>query len=273
VVVPPLRARALARAQFSVSQPVSVRWSSVRRSSSPAGACCDAPLYMLVSLARALACARSAARGPAVCTGWCCASTHHIYAIAVYQPRSFQAATDAGGWSQALWGYRFSRSYRGVRIFRSVGTKSCTRQFSSTSPNPRPYKPPRVNQVLQRSPRVMHTDHGCCSLRCPTGRRLVASSSGGFGRSHLADASPTCRGGHNRRWPQQARPWLSKMGVSLLRSEVGPGRADAGAQITGIRGFARVHSTTKRVVFPAEGRKIDLLPHEVQVYRRSQQVL
>jgi hypothetical protein len=32
--------------------------------------------------------------------------------VCVYQPRPFQAATDAGVWGQALWGYRFSRSYR-----------------------------------------------------------------------------------------------------------------------------------------------------------------
>ena len=45
----------------------------------------------------------------------------------------------------------------------------------------------------------------------------------------------------------------------------GPGRnrADAGAQLTGFRGFARVHSTTKRAVFPADGRKNGLLPYEV----------
>jgi hypothetical protein len=43
--------------------------------------------------------------------------------------------------------------------------------------------------------------------------------------------------------------------------------------MTGIRGFARVHSTTKRVVFEEEGRKIDLLPHEVNFYSRSLQVL
>ena len=55
--------------------------------------------------------------------------------VCVYQSRSFQAATDAGGWGQALWGYRFGRSYRGVRSCRSVGTKSCTRQLSSASLN------------------------------------------------------------------------------------------------------------------------------------------
>ena len=45
----------------------------------------------------------------------------------------------------------------------------------------------------------------------------------------------------------------------------GPGRnrADAGAQLGEIRGFARVHSTTKRAVFPGEGRKIGLLRHEI----------
>ena len=45
----------------------------------------------------------------------------------------------------------------------------------------------------------------------------------------------------------------------------GPGRnrAAAGAQLGEIRGFARVHSTTKRAVFPGEGRKIGLLRHEI----------
>jgi hypothetical protein len=45
----------------------------------------------------------------------------------------------------------------------------------------------------------------------------------------------------------------------------GPGRnrADAEAQLAEIRGFARVHSTTKRAVFPGEGRKIGLLRHEI----------
>ena len=43
----------------------------------------------------------------------------------------------------------------------------------------------------------------------------------------------------------------------------GQNRADAGAQLAEIRGFARVHSTTKRAVFPAEARKIGLLPYEV----------
>jgi hypothetical protein len=33
--------------------------------------------------------------------------------------------------------------------------------------------------------------------------------------------------------------------------------------MTGIRGFARVHSTTKRAVFEEEGRKIGLLPYEI----------
>jgi hypothetical protein len=45
----------------------------------------------------------------------------------------------------------------------------------------------------------------------------------------------------------------------------GPGRnrADAGAQINGIQGFARVHNTTKRGVFVGEGKKNGLLPYEV----------
>jgi hypothetical protein len=50
------------------------------------------------------------------------------------------------------------------------------------------------------------------------------------------------------------------MGLSWL---CGRNRADAGAQLGEIRGFARVHSTTKRAVFVAEGRKIGLLPHEI----------
>ena len=53
----------------------------------------------------------------------------------------------------------------------------------------------------------------------------------------------------------------------------GRNRADAGAQINGIQGFARVHSTTKRAVFPGEGRKIGLLRHQVKVYRRSLHVV
>ena len=45
----------------------------------------------------------------------------------------------------------------------------------------------------------------------------------------------------------------------------GPGRnrADAGAQLGEIRGFARPHRPTKRPVFPGEGRKIGLLRHEI----------
>ena len=46
-------------------------------------------------------------------------------------------------------------------------------------------------------------------------------------------------------------------------SGAGRNRADAGAQINGIQGFARVHSTTKRAVFPGEGKKIGLLRHQV----------
>ena len=44
----------------------------------------------------------------------------------------------------------------------------------------------------------------------------------------------------------------------------GPGRnrADAGAQLTGFRGFARLAPQLKRPVFEEEGRKIGLLPHE-----------
>ena len=45
----------------------------------------------------------------------------------------------------------------------------------------------------------------------------------------------------------------------------GPGRnrADAGAQLAEIRGFARLVPQLKRPVFVAEGRKIGLLPHEI----------
>ena len=45
----------------------------------------------------------------------------------------------------------------------------------------------------------------------------------------------------------------------------GPGRnrADAGAQLTGFRGFARLVPQLKRPVFPGEGRKIGLLRHEI----------
>ena len=49
----------------------------------------------------------------------------------------------------------------------------------------------------------------------------------------------------------------------------GRNRADEGTQLAEIQGFARVHSTTKRAVFPGEGRKIGLLCHQVKVYRRS----
>ena len=43
----------------------------------------------------------------------------------------------------------------------------------------------------------------------------------------------------------------------------GRNRADAGAQLTGIQGFARVVPQLKRAVFVAEGRKIGLLRHEI----------
>ena len=51
----------------------------------------------------------------------------------------------------------------------------------------------------------------------------------------------------------------------------GPGRnrADAGAQLTGFRGFARLVPQLKRPVFEEEGRKFGLLRHQVKVYRRS----
>ena len=51
----------------------------------------------------------------------------------------------------------------------------------------------------------------------------------------------------------------------------GPGRnrADAGAQINGIQGFARLVPQLKRPVFAGEGRKFGLLRHQVKVYRRS----
>ncbi len=43
----------------------------------------------------------------------------------------------------------------------------------------------------------------------------------------------------------------------------GRNRADAGAQLGEIRGFARVQPQLKRPVFPGEGRKIGLLRHEI----------
>ena len=43
----------------------------------------------------------------------------------------------------------------------------------------------------------------------------------------------------------------------------GRNRADAGAQLGEIRGFARVVPQLKRAVFPGEGRKIGLLRHEI----------
>ena len=45
----------------------------------------------------------------------------------------------------------------------------------------------------------------------------------------------------------------------------GPGRnrADAGAQLAEIRGFARLQPQLKRPVFAGEGRKIGLLRHEI----------
>jgi hypothetical protein len=84
--------------------------------------------------------ARVPLRAVLLCALGGAAPAHIIYMpspfVCVYQSRSFQAATDRRRvWGQALWGYRFSRSYHGVRSFRSVGTKSCTRQFSSTSLN------------------------------------------------------------------------------------------------------------------------------------------
>jgi hypothetical protein len=53
----------------------------------------------------------------------------------------------------------------------------------------------------------------------------------------------------------------------------GRNRADAGAQVTGCRVFSCVLPPVKRAVFVAEGRKNDLLRHQVKVYRRSQQGL
>ena len=49
----------------------------------------------------------------------------------------------------------------------------------------------------------------------------------------------------------------------VFGSGAGRNRADAGAQLAEIRGFARPHSPTKRPVFPGEGRKIGLLRHEI----------
>jgi hypothetical protein len=53
----------------------------------------------------------------------------------------------------------------------------------------------------------------------------------------------------------------------------GRNRADAGAQINGIQGFARLAPQLKLLVFAGEGRKIVLLLHEVNFYIRSLQVL
>ena len=62
-------------------------------------------------------------------------------------------------------------------------------------------------------------------------------------------------------------------GGRVFRSGAGGQRAGQGAQITGCRVFARILPPVKRVVFAAEGRKFDLLRHQVKIYRCSQQVL
>ena len=55
----------------------------------------------------------------------------------------------------------------------------------------------------------------------------------------------------------------------VFGSGAGRNRADAGAQLTGFRGFARLVPQLNRPVFEEEGRKIGLLRHQVKVYRRS----
>jgi hypothetical protein len=59
----------------------------------------------------------------------------------------------------------------------------------------------------------------------------------------------------------------------VFGSGAGRNRADEGTQLAVIRGFARVYSTTKRVVFPGEGRKFGLLPYEIIFYSRSLKVV
>ena len=49
----------------------------------------------------------------------------------------------------------------------------------------------------------------------------------------------------------------------VFGSGAGRNRADAGAQINGIQGFARVVPQLKRAVFPGEGKKNGLLRHQV----------
>ena len=49
----------------------------------------------------------------------------------------------------------------------------------------------------------------------------------------------------------------------VFGSGAGRNRADAGAQINGIQGFARLAPQLKRLVFAGEGRKIGLLRHEI----------
>ena len=52
-------------------------------------------------------------------------------------------------------------------------------------------------------------------------------------------------------------------GGRVFRSGAGGQRADAGAQITGCRVTSRPQPQLKRPLFVAEGRKIDLLRHQV----------
>ena len=57
-----------------------------------------------------------------------------------------------------------------------------------------------------------------------------------------------------------------------LWAKVGTGpRADAEAQLVGIRGFARFVPQLKRLLFAYEATEIDFLPYEVHATRRSQQ--
>ena len=65
--------------------------------------------------------------------------------------------------------------------------------------------------------------------------------------------------------PQEQGLWRGR----VFGSGPGRNRADAGAQLTGFRGFARLAPQLKRPVFEEEGRKIGLLRHQVKVYRRS----
>ena len=49
----------------------------------------------------------------------------------------------------------------------------------------------------------------------------------------------------------------------VFGSGAGRNRADEGTELGGVRGFARPQPRPERPVFPGEGRKIGLLPYEV----------